>query len=278
MTSLPVLALFVGAYTLTTRYYSQKEATRQQQLAELASVNSPEIAEAVADQYDAPVVKARALLKGGDLSLSMATGVIDEQAFNVGESELPTSAKTPVEESLAKAQSMYERVLAMKNVHEIYHINAQMGLASVLETQADQKTQEANAASESGNSDIALAARKSADALWDEATAAFAKVEEMAGDDFQMIALNARLRREAIPKNRQPREFASIENVSPTFDGIGGSGDTDAGSGGIDLNPLIPDLGDDSVTPVVPDLGGSDDAGADDSSTSGDADPVGGSE
>ena len=122
VTILVVLAVLVGLRMIEDR----RRQAREEPWRDLASTTSPEGLRRVAQSQEDPVVRAQALLRGADLLLHQSL-VVEEGS----ESENPDAPGQTLEE----AALMYENVLSIENLHEVFALNARLGLASVAESQ-----------------------------------------------------------------------------------------------------------------------------------------------
>jgi len=191
-TLLIILAL-VLAFTLTRHYKTRQAQLRQAQLRDLAAANNPETLAAVANEYSDKHIRARALLKGADLSLTDAVGLLPPGYFTAGQdpnAPAPVTSDRTMAESLDKAEQMYNALLAINNLHPTYIANAKLGLAAVYETRG------------------AIAPAGEADAHWKRAQTLYKEVQEVAGERFPVLAEQAKIRLGMLDRIRQPVDFA----------------------------------------------------------------------
>jgi hypothetical protein len=177
-----VLAISLVALVFMARRFliERGQLARENAQVDLATISNPEAAKAVARSYDDPVIKAQALLTGGDLSLQRAINPAAAEPTREGGTTTTAPAPTSPATLLKNAQEMYKSVLALSDVSPVFFANARLGLAAVAEGQAD----------------------------WPEAKAQYQQTIKLAEKDYPVIAAQARARLEALDNLQKPVTFA----------------------------------------------------------------------
>ncbi len=198
--ALVVILAVVVAYMLFAFMSQQRTQAHEQAWGDLAFATSPEGFRETALTHDDPVVRALANLQGADLLMvrvlepeekaepdtateadaDSAVSDIDSILGNQKTNSAATENVVSVEENLKEAESMYQRVLDDKTLHKVYHLNANLGLATVAETRGQ----------------------------WDNAAALYETIIAQAGDAYPSIASSAVGRKSMIDRMKSPLIFA----------------------------------------------------------------------
>ncbi len=161
--------IIVGTLAAVRLVRGYSENSRQNQLKAVAESRDPFSYENAAKAVSPTGLKATATLRAADLRLVAATN--------------PAAANP--KEDVDKAEAGYRQVLALAGVHDLFKLNAHLGLAAVEESRRD----------------------------WPKAAAAYDAAIQLAGDRHPAIAQSAKGRKAALDKLRTPVSFASEEDA-----------------------------------------------------------------
>lgn len=179
------------------RYFSfQSTQAHENAWADLAFATSPEALRAVAETHDNPAVKTLAYLHGADLLLGQALGgdaPSETTPTTDAEDEEnplpPIAAPLDRQGQLTGARGLYEQALNTAP-HDLYRLNALMGLAAVAETQE----------------------------RWDDARQHYEQAIEIADETYASIADRARTRVGMLDELSEPVVFAPDEASTDAAD------------------------------------------------------------
>ena len=165
----------------------QARQAHEEAWADLALATSPEALRNVAETHDDESVRTLAYLHGADLLLGQAlTGEMPVTMEGEDESgEVLSAAPRDRETLLTQAETLYQEAIE-SSPHDLYMLNARLGLASVAETQQ----------------------------RWDHAQSQYEQIVAAAGQRFPTIAQQARARLTMLGELKKPVVFAPASEAA----------------------------------------------------------------
>jgi hypothetical protein len=161
--------IIVGTLAAVRLVQGYSQNSMQNQLKAVAESRDPFSYENAAQAVTPTGLKATAILRAADLRLIAATN---------------PAAGNP-KEDIDKAESGYRQVVALAGVHDLFKLNAHLGLAAVEESRRD----------------------------WAKAAAAYDAAIQLAGAHHPAIAQSAKSRKAALDKLRNPISFGGDDEA-----------------------------------------------------------------
>jgi len=187
------ILVVVGSFSVYTIVTNNRLAARNAAWGDLANSSSPEALASVAASQSNATVRNLASLRAADLLLvRVINGGQDADATNPDDPTAPEVAPIPSdpEADLREAGRLYQQVVADKDAHAVYRLNARLGLAAVAE----------------------------ANQQWAAAREQYQAVIETAGEHQPAIAGQARTRLGLLQRLEQELVYAPTPVVSDTPD------------------------------------------------------------
>lgn len=175
-----VLVLVIG-FTAMRWFKANAASTQEQAWRDLTETTSPDGYRAVALTNRDPAVRALAYLRGADQLLAQSAAPF-KRNDNLSSTDQTIAETSDQDRSsdLDGAASMYEQVIRDEQIHLVYKLNAQMGLAAVAECRHD----------------------------WGEAREQYEKVSELASEKYATISQRAKTRATLLDRLNKPVVFA----------------------------------------------------------------------
>jgi len=143
-TVLIIVLVVAGFFAVSRLIRVTREQAHESRWSDLAMTTSPEAYRSIGQAASEPSLQALAYLRGADLLLTRAA-VPGEVKPPIPTADGTTPAPAPAappsaqdrQRMIEDAALMYEQVLAIKGAHELYAMNARLGLANVAESRGD---------------------------------------------------------------------------------------------------------------------------------------------
>jgi hypothetical protein len=189
-----IILVVAGFFAVQRLVRVTRESAHETRWSDLAMTSDPDSYKTIAKGADEPSIQALAYLRGADLLLHRAALPVEPPkpaAAADGKTPAPAPIAPPSAQDRKRmiddAALMYEQVLALQGAHEVYALNARLGLASVAESRGDLD-----------------GARK----LYDE-------VKTQAGEKYAGVAAQASGRLAVLDRLGKPVKFAASAPVAP---------------------------------------------------------------
>ena len=148
-----------------------------------------------------PAIRALAYLRGGDQLLAQSTVPLKDSNPDSEDQTVAKGRNVNLSSDLDTAASMYKQVIQDEQVHLIYKLNAQMGLAAIAECRRD----------------------------WAQAHLQYQTVSDLANEKYATLAQRARNRTAMLDRINKPVVFGPDPvTTQPNFPDITGLIDPDS--------------------------------------------------